>query len=1110
MRRLNNFSLQTKLIVAALAISIIPVTIISFLANVAIHTALVNAANDSLAGAAAQTAANLDGFVQANLDAVRTEAQLPDFGDLLGLHAQSPAGGAEFEAAAARLAVVLHALSRRDQLFILSYALLDQNGVDVIDTDSADAGLDQSQRDFFVRPMSTGLPYASPVEFSNTDDLPSIFFSAPVRNAQGKILGVLLVNYNATSLQQIVARASGLAGNASFGVLLDDNHMRLADGAEPDLIFTTVAPLNPDKVVELQAAGRLPRRPADQLSTNLAAFDQGLINSAAQPFFHAELHALGPGGEAVAVARLTTEPWLVAFGQTESVFLAPVDQETRNLTLIGIIMIAFIALAVAGGTRLLTGPINRLTVVAAQVGAGDLTAQVRWEANDEIGKLAQTFNAMTARLRQTLAGLTERSAELRLANEQLQSDLVERQRGEASLRESEAKYRTLVDEINDGFYTSDLRGNLTFANRALARVLGVESPQALIGRNFVEFLPPEKVADLAEQYRAVMSAGAKTNAIETEVVRPDGTRAAIEIKPQIIFEAGRPVGNRGTLRDISERRRAEEEIQRRLEELEAINRVSTRMRSAQTLDELLPLVLDVTLDVVHALQGSIWLYDSSRDELRAAVARGWGEVADIARLPPEKPGLGLAGSVFRTGQSHIADDFHTEPSLPEVIRQQIPPGMGGAVIPIRAANVVIGTLIVNVLFPRKLSANEVQLLAMVCEIAGNAIQRTQLHEQTEQRLRRLGALHEIDVAINASLELQATLDVFVDEVMAQLRVDAAAVILLNPDTQMLQFAVGRGFRTPVTQWTGQRPGEGNTGRAALERRTIHIPDLRRVPKEAQRTTLLTNEGFVTYYGVPLIAKGQVRGVLEVFQRAQLEPGQEWLNFLEALAGQAAIAVDNSSLFKDLQRSNVDLRLAYDATIEGWSRALDLRDKETEGHTQRVTEITLGLAHRLGFTEEALVHLRRGALLHDIGKMGIPDTILLKPGKLTDDEWVIMRKHPQYAYALLYPIVYLRPALDIPYCHHEKWDGTGYPQGLIGEQIPLAARLFAVVDVWDALTNDRPYRQAWPAEKVRDYIRSLAGTHFDPQMVKAVLDSGLLNSPAQVRPAPEAMPIFPLS
>jgi putative nucleotidyltransferase with HDIG domain len=239
---------------------------------------------------------------------------------------------------------------------------------------------------------------------------------------------------------------------------------------------------------------------------------------------------------------------------------------------------------------------------------------------------------------------------------------------------------------------------------------------------------------------------------------------------------------------------------------------------------------------------------------------------------------------------------------------------------------------------------------------------------------------------------------------------------------------------------------------------------------------------VAYFGMPLIAKGQVKGVLEIFHRAPLAAGLDWVNLLETLTGQAAIAIDNAQLFDNLQRSNMDLALAYDATIKGWSHALDMRDKETEGHTQRVTELTERLARAMDVSEAEIVHIRRGALLHDIGKMGVPDGILLKPGNLTDDEWVLMYKHPQLAFDMLAPITYLKPALDIPHCHHEKWDGTGYPRGLKGEQIPLAARLFAVVDVWDALRSDRPYRKAWPEEQVLEHIRSQAGTHFDPKVV----------------------------
>ncbi len=210
-------------------------------------------------------------------------------------------------------------------------------------------------------------------------------------------------------------------------------------------------------------------------------------------------------------------------------------------------------------------------------------------------------------------------------------------------------------------------------------------------------------------------------------------------------------------------------------------------------------------------------------------------------------------------------------------------------------------------------------------------------------------------------------------------------------------------------------------------------------------------------------------------------------------GSIAIGLDVTALRESneaLSRANEALKYAYDQNIEGWSRALDLRDKETEGHSRRVTEMTLQLARLAGMSDAQLVDVRRGALLHDIGKLGIPDAILLKPGKLTDEEWVQIRKHPDYAYMLLSPIDYLHSALDIPYCHHEKWDGTGYPRGLKGEEIPLAARLFAVVDIYDAIRSDRPYRKGLSTAQAIEYIKSLAGTHLDPTAVEYF--SGIAN------------------
>ena len=367
------------------------------------------------------------------------------------------------------------------------------------------------------------------------------------------------------------------------------------------------------------------------------------------------------------------------------------------------------------------------------------------------------------------------------------------------------------------------------------------------------------------------------------------------------------------------------------------------------------------------------------------------------------------------------------------------------------------------------------------------ITERKLYEELIQlQLKRLNTLHSVEKAITTSLDLHVTLDILLDQVTTQLGIDAAAVLLFNQHTQMLEYIVSKGFRSSALRYTQLRLGESNAGLAAVKRRIVTIPNLTEEPDGFVRSKLLNNEDFITYFAAPLIAKGQIKGVLELFHRAPLEANQEWFEFLETVADQAAVAIDNATLFEGLQRSNIDLTLAYDTTIEGWSRAMDLRDKETEGHTRRVTEMTLRIAHELGIKEEEIVHIRRGALLHDMGKMGIPDSILLKPGPLTDEEWIIMKRHPVYAYEMLHQIEYLRPALDIPYCHHEKWDGTGYPRGLKAEEIPLAARIFAVVDVWDALCSDRPYRPAWPKEKVREHIRSLSGTHFDSNVVEVFL------------------------
>lgn len=392
--------------------------------------------------------------------------------------------------------------------------------------------------------------------------------------------------------------------------------------------------------------------------------------------------------------------------------------------------------------------------------------------------------------------------------------------------------------------------------------------------------------------------------------------------------------------------------------------------------------------------------------------------------------------------------------------------------------------------PDSFDQNDTLFLRNICNVLSASLNRKLAEERLQQKIGHMDALRMIDLAITASLDLRITLNVLLDQVIEQLRVDAATVLLLNRHTQTLEFAAGRGLRSSVLRYTTLKLGEGHAGQAALRREVVTVQNLKADINLFGRAPLFAAEEFVSYVAAPLVVKGHVEGVLEIFQRRPLRTTKEWLDFLQALAGQAAIAIHDAELFNDLERSNAELRMAYDTTLLGWSRALELRDKETQGHTQRATDTAEFLARSMGFNEADIIHIRRGSLLHDIGKMGIPDEILLKPGPLNEDEWEIMRKHPIYAYELLSPIEFLRPALDIPYCHHEKWDGSGYPRGLKGEQIPPSARIFAVVDVWDALRSDRPYRTAWEAQRVRDHIKALGGSHFDPAVLEAFLALGV--------------------
>lgn len=513
--------------------------------------------------------------------------------------------------------------------------------------------------------------------------------------------------------------------------------------------------------------------------------------------------------------------------------------------------------------------------------------------------------------------------------------------------------------------------------------------------------------------------------------------------------------------------------------LKAIANLSSALNITQKRTEILPIILKKLQTILNAKGTMFQIPDPSQEELVVELGKGIFARAIGRRLSFSEE---LTSKLITTNKPYIQNDVQNDPLL---IRQReiLADCNSLAIAPLISAEQLIGLLWVAK--KNNITPSDISILTTIANIAANAFHRSTLYKEMERNLNRLSALRSVDMAVLGSLDLTLTLNIVLDYIISQGGVDASSVILLIPHTRMFECAAERGFRTSAPRIPFSL-GEEITERVILERREITIENLKdRLKDLGTQKTLIINEDFLAYKAFPLIAKGEVKGILQLFRRIPFSYEIQEYEFLKALASQAAIAIDNIHLFENLQQANTELILAYDTTIEGWSHVLDLRDKETEGHSQRVTEMTLALGRLIGMKQAHLAHVRRGALLHDIGKMGIPDSILLKPSSLTEEEWVIMRKHPLYAFEMLYPIRYLRPALDIPYCHHERWNGSGYPRGLKGEDIPLPARIFAVVDVWDAVTSDRPYRPAWPEDKACEYIRENSGILFDSKVVETL-------------------------
>ncbi|MBI4769072.1 MAG: GAF domain-containing protein, partial [Chloroflexi bacterium] len=542
-----------------------------------------------------------------------------------------------------------------------------------------------------------------------------------------------------------------------------------------------------------------------------------------------------------------------------------------------------------------------------------------------------------------------------------------------------------------------------------------------------------------------------------------------------------------------ERRWAEESLQQRLAELSALFEVSGALRGIEGVEHMLPIIVNKAVESCHADCGSVSSVDERDESGETLICRyGTGARQNLvgARL---RLGQGITGQVAQSGVPHLSPDFQHDPLLAfdAVTLTRLPEIASDVCVPLRVGEQVVGAMHVSTYTPRTFTEAEVRLLTAIADMAASAIHRAGLFEQLEHRVHELSALFDVGKMVTATLRIEDVLEFVVGAATQAVHAEGCYLFLGDEREERLVLRASQGFLAEDVGRMKYRLGEGLAGWVFLEGQAVNAPDLAADPRwkrdsehEAPLPAGQANNALV----VPLVIGKKALGVLGVVNKtgapapsAPLRAGftADDESLLTALAGQTAIAIENARLYEDVRSLSI-------AAIRSLATAIDARDPYTRGHSEGVTHLAVELARELGWNGADLEMLEFAALLHDVGKIAAPDAVLRKVKPLTADEWTIIRLHPYHSAQIVKPVEPLQRIISWVYHHQEKWDGTGYPDGLKGEAIPLAARVIAVADAFNAMTTDRPYRKARAVPEALAEIERCAGSQFDPAVVQVFL------------------------